>query len=588
MRTIPEISSVKDVYYGQDPDLDAWILNFTTENDIDPLANPEENASYEQLRFMVDLAEEQVFAPCTDWMFLNLLKGELSKDLKREYLFIWKRLILLLHSLPLEDYLRKKLVNLWRYKFRHAYKNLILIPSRLAKRLITILLSQCVIHDPYEVRKQWFNQQAYEFINSSAFEQWVNVCPAERLNCVSLKDLRWQLDMWELEKIFYLSSQNNIWENNCNKKYLPNLDNTFHNQFLNFEKALKKNIENNSDSSLKILYLPDSAGAFIFDLLIIKMLIRLGHKVIIALKDGFYFDYPTIWDIDNDLILQKMLKSAYFIYDKKISKKELLFKLREHDLVVISDGTRERLNLCRTSVTFARAWKESDLIIAKGYGNYRRLCLTSHLFTRDIVVFYTDKNGKLLCSYKEKSKNVRKITESEIIAKAEEIKKEMRLAKAQGKKVMFYSAIVGSIPGQTKVAIKILNTFVNYLRSKLEGIFIINPAEHFVSGMDGDDLMYMWEMVQRSGLIDIWRFQSVEDIEKSFELMGEKVPPVWAGKDATFSTGCTKEMQIALEEQKKYPEMQIIGPSPEKFFRRKEYGVGKYFDASLVKLVHSK
>lgn len=69
--------------------------------------------------------------------------------------------------------------------------------------------------------------------------------------------------------------------------------------------------------------------------------------------------------------------------------------------------------------------------------------------------------------------------------------------------------------------------------------------------MDGDDLMYMWEMVQRSGLIDIWRFQTVSDIEKSFELMGMKVPPIWAGKDATFSTGCTKEMKIALEEQKK-------------------------------------
>jgi len=584
MKEIPAINSLKDLYYGKDPVLDAWILNFMTENDIDPLANPEENASYEQLRFMVDLDEDQVFAPCTDWLLLNLLKGELSKDLKKEYLTTWKRLVLLLNSLPLEDYLRKKLVNLWRYKFRHAYKNLILIPSRLTKRLITILLSQCVVHDPYEVRKQWFNQQVYNYIHSTEFESLVNVCPQSSFPCTSLKDLRWQLDMFELSQLFSLSLQEELWNGEKEKK--QNL--TFYQQeFSNFEQALLQNMGPKRDLSLKILYLPDSAGAFVFDLLVVKLLLRLGHKVVLALKDGFYFDYPTIWDIDSDMILQKMLKSAYFITNKRISKKELLQKMKEHDLVVISDGTRERLNLCRTSVTFSRAWKESDLIIAKGYGNYRRLCLTSHVFTRDIVVFYRDKVGNHRCIFKAKSPKVRKITESEIIAKAEQIKSEMKKAKAQGKKVMFYSAIVGSIPGQTKTAIKILNAFVNYLRSKLDSIYIINPAEHFIPGMDGDDLMYMWEMVQRSGLIDIWRFQTVEDIEKSFELLGEKVPPVWAGKDATFSTGCTKEMQIALDVQKKNPEMQIIGPAPDKFFRRKEYGVGKYFDASLVKLVNS-
>jgi len=99
--------------------------------------------------------------------------------------------------------------------------------------------------------------------------------------------------------------------------------------------------------------------------------------------------------------------------------------------------------------------------------------------------------------------------------------------------------------------------------------------------MDADDLMYMWEIVQRSGLIDIWRFQSVEDIEKAFELMGEKVPPEWLGKDATYSTGCTMEMKIARDVQKQYPEMQIIGPSWEKFQRRKEYGIGKLYDRVL-------
>jgi hypothetical protein len=99
--------------------------------------------------------------------------------------------------------------------------------------------------------------------------------------------------------------------------------------------------------------------------------------------------------------------------------------------------------------------------------------------------------------------------------------------------------------------------------------------------MDADDLMYMWEKVQRSGYINVWRFQTYFDIEKSFEIMGRKVPPVWTGKDATYSTGCTKEMHIALDVQRVHPELQIIGPNPEKFFRRREYGVGKFCDVAI-------
>jgi hypothetical protein len=69
--------------------------------------------------------------------------------------------------------------------------------------------------------------------------------------------------------------------------------------------------------------------------------------------------------------------------------------------------------------------------------------------------------------------------------------------------------------------------------------------------------------------------------------MGQKVPPEWVGKDATFSTGCTKEMRIAIEVQKKHPEMQIIGPSKEKFMRRGEYGIGKMYDRRFSEILPS-
>ena len=179
------------------------------------------------------------------------------------------------------------------------------------------------------------------------------------------------------------------------------------------------------------------------------------------------------------------------------------------------------------------------------------------------------------------AKEAHKFSESDIAAQAATIIAGMREARAQGRTVMFYSCIIGSVPGETATATELVHTFIDNLRKKMDNILIINPAEHFIEGMDGDDLMFMWEQVQRSGFIDVWRFQTVEDIEESFALLGRKVPPQWSGKDSTFSTGCTKEMRIALDVQAKNREMQIIGPDPRRFFRRSEYGVGKYFDASI-------
>ena len=98
-------------------------------------------------------------------------------------------------------------------------------------------------------------------------------------------------------------------------------------------------------------------------------------------------------------------------------------------------------------------------------------------------------------------------------------KPQLKKEKDKGKIIMFYSAIVGSIPGQLSMAKQILNVFVEYLRSTMRNTVIINPGEHFEWGMDADDIMYMWEIFQRSGVIDLWRFQSVSDVEKSFEIL---------------------------------------------------------------------
>lgn len=581
MSKLPDISSVSEIHAGQDPYLDAWFLNFMIENNIEHLINPKVNASAEQLRFMVDIEENQVFAPCTDWMFDNLLKTKMTRELKKEYIDTWKRVVILIHSFSGEVFIRKKVLSLCRHLFQKALHSPFMIPSRLLKRMLDIFLSQNALQDPYQSRKSDFNRRALEFMNSPVFFRFISSCPDTTMGCVRIQDLRWELDLLELRRYFCLSTWSDVWKQEDFYPDSVNVGRELSREWEGFEEVMTDLFGPDNVYSYKVLYMPDSAGGIMFDLKIIQSLIRLGHKVVLALKEGFYYEYPTLWDVESDPVLASGCRDASIIRQSQISKKDFLRKQRQNRLLVISDGTRERMNLYRTSVTFARVWKESDLIIAKGSGNFRRFIHNSHLFTRDILAFYRDPQGEVHFEYKKRSSKVRKFIEKEIVGKAQEIKKGMLNARMQGQRVLFYSAIIGSIPGQTKIAIEVINHFVAYLRERMDQTYIVNPAEHFEQGMDGDDLMYMWEMVQRSGLIDVWRFQMVSDIEKSFELMGKKVPPIWAGRDSTYSTGCTKEMHIALEVQEKNPEMQIIGPSPEKFFRRREYGVGKFFDANI-------
>jgi len=582
MSKLPDISSVRELRYGRDPYLDAWLLHFMTENNIEPTVNPAENAQQEQLRFMVDVDDDQVFVPCSDEMFENLLHTRLSSALRQEYREKWRLLVHLARINIKDRYTRRKIFALSRHKVRQVLHSPFLIPSRFLKQLMTIFMAMSGVHDPQCAEKRLANKRAHEFMASPEMNRYLYACPESTLGCTSIKNLRWELDLLEMARLCRMSLRSEIWEKPDAVRADASFSEDICRPWPEFSGIMTRVMGPDSgQKKLKILYLPASSGGVIFDLRFIRVLLRLGHKVILALKEGYCLDSPVIWDVEQDNALQEALGEVLFIENSRMSKNELLRAQRENSLLVISDGTRERLNLWRSSVTFARSWKEADLIIAKDFPHHRRLIKNSHLFTRDILCLYRDRDGLDQVRFKEKSPRVTKITESQIVAQADSIIAHMRSARGMGRQVMFYSAIIGSIPGQTKVALGVVNTFVSHLRSRHANLLIINPAEHFVEGMDGDDLMYMWERVQRSGFIDVWRFQTVSDIETSFELMGESVPTEWHGKDSTFSTGCTKEMHIALDMQVKHPEMQIIGPDPKRFFRRMEYGVGKYFDARI-------
>jgi hypothetical protein len=579
------VSDIARYVKGQDPDRDAWLTNFFTENHLAYETFPGEVASPEQLKFIVHLEDEQVYYPCSDELFRAIIEKRADTVLTSAYIGIWTRLEKLVREVVTDSYKQSYLLSLLTIKFNHETMHKIQLPGRIEKRLLSIFTTISEIGRPLAIERELENKRVAAFLKSEAFEQAFNSQEGlEITDQTTLTDIDLQLHLLRLRRLFQLSSMRPIWR----QDQTPDID--------TIRKVMNKPLETPEWQWLCnwlrdviagrrqpcVLWVGGRSGEIVFDLAILRIFMKIGIKVILAVKQDFYYHRVSFVDLLEDPTLDELIEDAHIIGDPKISKNELLRQLdSDNRFLVISDGTREPFNPLLTSVTYARAFKEADLVVYRNPGG--RESISNHFqFTRDIISIIPADDGEVDILLKLRHPKAVRFSRAELRRMAQDLIDMVEQEKARGKKIMFYSAIVGSIPGQLTTAKEILNVFVEYLRSSLHEVVIINPGEHFIEGMDADDIMYMWEIFQRSGNIDIWRFQSVDDIVKSFELMGRKVPPEWTGKDATYSTGCTKEMEIALQIQKQYPEMQLIGPGYEKFQRRKEYGVGKLYDRTLA------
>jgi uncharacterized protein with ATP-grasp and redox domains len=580
---------------GENPETDAWFNTFYIENHLDYFTHPDQAATPEQVRFMVYTSENERYYPCSDNMFAAIMSRDRSDFIQEKYKEVLQRILELvdrqIEDQKEQDYLKA----LIKIKYSHETRDEIMIPSRLEKRLLRIFLNHTHIEDPYLFEKAMRNKRVSQSFNSEAFQKALNHVDRSEFvkaptTITAIKEL---VEHLELKRLIAMSAENSLWESDESSKYT----------IKDYLKAFNRPLTGNGVDSLfqflgihsketapgvgrakKILWLANESGEVMVDLAIVHYLAKLGHKIIIAFKEGPLFKKVDITNAQEDEVLRRELESALFIQEKNLTKNELLKTLRrDYNIFVISDGTRENLNLLLTSTTFGRIFKEVDGVISRGHEQKRRFFDTHFQFTQDIFNISEAPRGSVAISYKPKHPSVIKFSHKDLESKAQTIIDHMETAKKKGMTVVFYSGIIGSIPGKIDMAKKIMSVFVEFLKKQSAMTFIINPSEHFEPGMDADDLMYMWEIVQSSGLIDIWRFQTYDDIAQAFQIMNKKVPPEWVGKDATFSTGCTKEMRIALDVQKNQPEMQIIGPATEKFMRRDEYGIGKMYDKRLVK-----
>ncbi len=98
----------------------------------------------------------------------------------------------------------------------------ILIPSRLMKRLITIFMTQSGIDDPYRDIRKALNRRAADIVASEAFDSAVNVCRQDMEVCERIDDLRFRIDMLEIERLLRVSTLSDNWTPEISMKRLLN------------------------------------------------------------------------------------------------------------------------------------------------------------------------------------------------------------------------------------------------------------------------------------------------------------------------------------------------------------------------------
>jgi uncharacterized protein with ATP-grasp and redox domains len=591
MRTAADMVAATEPKYqfGKSPEMDAWLTSFFIENHLDFFTNPDHAATEEQVRFMVFSHAGERYYPCSDRMFDAIISRKQSAFIQKHYNKALQKMLDLIDAQIEEPYEKAYLESLVINKYKLETRDEIIIPSRLEKRLMSIYLKRTLIGDPFMAQKTERNKRAQRVLGTEAFNEAINHVEKNEMENQpeTLGEIKALIAAVEFKRLLQVANTPGLWINDkaesmTKEDFLAIFNRPIAGDglkpMLHFLGFSKKNNKNR-----KLLWLADEAGETVMDLALIRFLVSCGHKVIVAFKNGPLFTKTTIADILSDPVLQEALSHAAVIEDSNLSKNELVKTLRgDIQTLVLSDGTSENLNLLLTSTTFARIFKEVDMVISRGADQRRRFFDTHFQFTQDICSVVPEKDGTLCVSFKPRHPQVIKFSHEDLENKAQAIIDQMKAAKAKGMTVIFYSGIIGSIPGKIEMAKHIMSTFVNHLTEQSALTFIINPSEYYEPGMDADDLMYMWEIVQRSGQIDIWRFQTYEDIVTAFQLMQKKIPPEWVGKDATYSTGCTKEMAIAVDVLLKHPEMQVIGPAKERFMRRKDYGVGKMYDRRLT------
>ena len=91
-------SRVCDIRLGRDVRFDAWLYSMLMDNNLAYRMNPDIIASPEQLAFMVQLDDDQVYLPCSDATFAMLRVVGRSPRLQAQYNRAWRIIMRLIRE----------------------------------------------------------------------------------------------------------------------------------------------------------------------------------------------------------------------------------------------------------------------------------------------------------------------------------------------------------------------------------------------------------------------------------------------------------------------------------------------------------
>jgi hypothetical protein len=288
---------------------------------------------------MVYTEEDERYYPCSDQMFAAIINRHESRSLQEQYRAVLAKMLELI-QIQIEDKLeRSYLESLIMIKHRHETRDQIMIPSRLEKRLITIFLNRTLIEDPYLDEKATRNQRISKVLDSPEFQAAINHIDSSDLlptptTVTGIKELAEHIG---IKRLLALSVEKSLWESDAGQQ-LSQMD--YRNLFarkltgngvkplLDFLGIQDKESSSGSVQNKKILWLADEAGEAMVDLAIIKYLAKLGHKIIVAFKEGPLFTKVSIDDASRDEALSRALDGVLLITDENMGKTELVKTLR--------------------------------------------------------------------------------------------------------------------------------------------------------------------------------------------------------------------------------------------------------------------
>ena len=413
------------------------------------------SAPREQVEFMVYPENNERFYPCSDTMFSAIMSRKKTRFLCNRYREVLDKILALVDEIIISEYDRQFLFSLIKIKYENEIQSRLLIPSRLEKRLYKIFLSRTHIEDPHENQKRKENAGHQGFLASDTFYKALNEINGQinTKKSLDLGQLKNKINEIEFIRRLSLLSVSHLWKDeNFKVPALSTLKEMFTPRISG--NGVNRLLELLHTPKSKILWLMDESGDAVADIAITRFLADLGHVVILAVKEAPFFKKVCLNDTRTDPVLSSLLDRAHFIHEKAISKNKLVQRLKQDEhLYVISDGTQENLNLLLVSTTFSRIFKEVDCVVTRGPEQKNRLINTHFKFTRDIINI-CGQDGRLDIIFKPRHPEFINFSHTDLEQKADKIIEQMKQAKEKQMTVMFYSGIIGSIPGKIDVAKK--------------------------------------------------------------------------------------------------------------------------------------